>query len=175
MWEEGLTEEVGLVGGAEAEGGNGPLVAPDEPAAEAGLHVQQPDQPTQARSRQHVPALLVAGLCDHRQGGPGHREELLERGGEQSLRGRATSEPRSSTKDKGGRVWPRDLNTSAPRSQGSAHHPAGARRWHSPHQAPCTCVVQCPSGSRSHTRPPHHTWPRSATQPLPALFGRSVW
>ena len=57
VWEEGLTEEVGLVGGAEAEGGNGLPVAPDEPTAEAGLHVQQPDQPTQARGRQHVPAL----------------------------------------------------------------------------------------------------------------------
>lgn len=90
VWGEGLTEEVGLVGGAEAEGGNGLLMGPDDPTAEASTHMQQPDLAPEACSRQHVPALLVACLCDHRQGCPSHGEELLGGGGvEQSLRGRA--------------------------------------------------------------------------------------
>lgn len=69
---EGLTEEVALVGGAEAEGGNGLLMGPDNATAKARTDVEQPDHASQACSSQHVPALLVACLCDHCQGRPGH-------------------------------------------------------------------------------------------------------
>lgn len=62
---EGLTEEVSLIGGAEAESGNGFLVGPDDATAEACTHVEQPDHAPKACSCQHVPALLVACLGDH--------------------------------------------------------------------------------------------------------------
>lgn len=58
--------------GAEAEGGNGLLMGPDDAAAEARTHVEQPDHASKACSRQHVPALLVACLGDHCEGCPGH-------------------------------------------------------------------------------------------------------
>lgn len=78
---EGLTEEVSLMGRAEAEGGNGLLMGPDDTAAKACTHVEQPDHSPKACSCQHVPALLVACLGGHHQGGPGHGEELLRRVG----------------------------------------------------------------------------------------------
>lgn len=182
----GLTEQVGLVGGAEAEGGNGLLVGADDPAAEAGTHVQQPDQAPQACSCQHAPALLVACLCDHRQGRPGHREELLGRGGTRSSQQgaelpvctrapRQPGAPQPRIKGKGYLVsrWQVRPLTPAllPPEPGLAHRPAGAGPWRSPRRATCTCAAQCPSGSRSHTQPPRHTWPPSGMWPLRALLG----
>lgn len=69
---EGLTEKMSLTGGAEAEGGDGLLMGPDDIAAEACTHMEQPDYAPKACGCQQVPALLVARLGDHCEGCPGH-------------------------------------------------------------------------------------------------------
>lgn len=100
---EGLTEEVSLTAGAEAQGGNGLLMGPDDAAAEACAHVKQPNHAPKARGCQHIPALLMACLGDHREGCPGHGEELLRK-----AEGRNRHEQGTGGNLPGGLVWGRE-------------------------------------------------------------------